>query len=190
MAGVLDAFVAYKFVKILSTPYKKTKAYKLGIIDDKGKILIKRKDLRTGEQKVAYTIFHTLGWNIKKLLDKFGPTRSRMGSFAAALYLLKEEVQTSDKSLIERAFLDYIHTNGYNINITEDVITESTLDKGDYTLVVDVDTTKNPARQGDVVRVKSDQKSFSTLLGKPLFKVIHIKTGQLMVVSNDDLERI
>ena len=190
MAGILDAFVAYKFIKLLSTPFKKTDAYKMGIIDEKGKILIKRKDLRTGKEKVAYTIFHTLAWNMKKLLNKFPPTRSRLGSFAAALYLLKEEVHTSDDTLIERTFIDFIHTQGYELDLTEEILSEVTLKKGDYTLVVDVDTTKNPAKQGDVIRVNTDQKNFTFLLGRPLFKVTHIKTGQTMVISNDDLKRI
>ena len=190
MAGILDAFVAYKFIKLLSTPFKKTDAYKMGIIDEKGKILIKRKDLRTGKEKVAYTIFHTLAWNMKKLLNKFPPTRSRLGSFAAALYLLKEEVHTSDDTLIERTFIDFIHTQGYELDLTEEILSEATLKKGDYTLVVDVDTIKNPAKQGDVIRVNTDQKNFTFLLGRPLFKVTHIKTGQTMVVSNDDLKRI
>ena len=42
---VFDAFVAYKFVKLLSTPFDKTDAYERGIIDAKGNILKKRKDL-------------------------------------------------------------------------------------------------------------------------------------------------
>ena len=41
--SALDIFVAYKFIKILTTPFKKTDAYKLGIIDDEGKVLKKRK---------------------------------------------------------------------------------------------------------------------------------------------------
>ena len=60
------------------------------IIDDKGNILKKRKDLKTSAEKNAYTIFHTLCWNIKKLLDKLPPTKTRLGSFATALWLLKE----------------------------------------------------------------------------------------------------
>ncbi len=190
MGGILDAFVAYKFVKLLSTPFDKTDAYKLGIIDEKGKILIQRKNLRTGKEKVAYTIFHTLAWNMKKLLAKFPPTRSRLGSFAAALYLLKEECQSSDNYLIEHTFMDFLHTNGYELNLMEDVLSEATLKKGDYVLVVDVDTAKAPAKQGDIVNVDSDLESFSTLLGKPLFKETHIKSNKQMVVSNDDLERI
>jgi len=41
MSRVIDAFIAYRILKILVTPFNKTKAYKLGIIDDKGKVLIK-----------------------------------------------------------------------------------------------------------------------------------------------------
>jgi len=39
--SALDIFVAYKFIKILTTPFDKTDAYKLGLIDEKGKILKK-----------------------------------------------------------------------------------------------------------------------------------------------------
>ena len=43
MGRVIDALVAYRVLKIFVTPFKRTKAYKLGIIDDKGKVLIKSK---------------------------------------------------------------------------------------------------------------------------------------------------
>ena len=35
--GLVDTYLAYKFIKMLATPWKKTDAYKLGIIDKKGK---------------------------------------------------------------------------------------------------------------------------------------------------------
>ena len=89
--GVVDAFIAYKFIKILVTPFEETDAYKLGIIDANGKILKKRKDLKRSEEKKAYTIIHTLCWNIKKILVKLQVGKSRIGSLAAALYFLKEE---------------------------------------------------------------------------------------------------
>ena len=91
--GVVDAFIAYKFIKILSTPFEDTEAYKLGIIDKNGKILKKRKELKTGEEKKAYTIIHTLVWNLKKILVKVQLGKSRVGSLAAALYFLKEEFE-------------------------------------------------------------------------------------------------
>ena len=187
--SALDIFVAYKFIKILTTPFEKTDAYKLGIIDKKGEILKKRKKLVTGKEKMSYTIFHTLGWNLKKLLAKFPPTRTKLGSFAAALYLLKEEAECNDEHLIENTFIDFLHTNGYTFVINES-ITEAVLEKGDYALVVDVDTPKEPVHQGDIVRVDKDTEHFTLMMGKPLFKVTHLKSGKILVVSDEDLEKI
>ena len=36
MGRAIDLFVTYRFLKLLTTPFEKTEAYKLGIIDDKG----------------------------------------------------------------------------------------------------------------------------------------------------------
>ena len=33
MGRAVDLFVTYRFIKLLTTPFKKTDAYKLGIID-------------------------------------------------------------------------------------------------------------------------------------------------------------
>ena len=56
MSRVIDALVAYRVLKLLVTPFNKTKAFKLGIIDDKGKVLIKSRNIQTGEQRNAYTL--------------------------------------------------------------------------------------------------------------------------------------
>ena len=40
MSRVIDALIAYRILKLLVTPFNKTKAYALGIIDEKGKVLI------------------------------------------------------------------------------------------------------------------------------------------------------
>ena len=37
----IDALIAFRLIKLLVTPFNKTEAYKLGIIDEKGKVLIK-----------------------------------------------------------------------------------------------------------------------------------------------------
>ncbi len=44
MGRVIDALIAYRLLKLLVTPFVRTKAYQLGIIDKKGKFLIKAKD--------------------------------------------------------------------------------------------------------------------------------------------------
>ena len=45
MSRIIDALVAYRILKLLVTPWKKTKAYELGIIDEKGKVLIKSRQI-------------------------------------------------------------------------------------------------------------------------------------------------
>ena len=37
MGRAIDLFVTYRFIKLLVTPFNKTEAFKLGIIDEKGK---------------------------------------------------------------------------------------------------------------------------------------------------------
>lgn len=88
----LDLYIAYKFIEILTTPWEETEAYKLGIIDDTGKVLIKRKNLKNTKQRQAYTLIHRLIWNLKKILDLLPPTRTKLGSFITALWLLKEQI--------------------------------------------------------------------------------------------------
>ena len=72
VARAIDLFVTYRFIKLLTTPFNKTEAYKLGIIDEKGNRVTepgtnKVTILRTSKEKNAYTVLHKLVFNIKKL---------------------------------------------------------------------------------------------------------------------------
>jgi hypothetical protein len=87
MAQVVDLFLVYQFIKRLSTPFEETKAYELGLIDEKGKRL---KKASTREEKNAMTYYDRLIFNLKRLIAKAG-IQSRFVTFAAALFLLKEE---------------------------------------------------------------------------------------------------
>ena len=91
LAGIGNIYFVYQFLKKLVTPFEKTDAFKLGIIDEKGKILKRRRDLETSEEKDAYNLSDTLIWNIKKLMGKIPGGKSRIASYAAALYLIKEQ---------------------------------------------------------------------------------------------------
>ena len=98
MSRAVDAFVAYRVLKLLVTPFKKTKAYQMGIIDDKGKVLIKSKDIpkkfptyEIQKARRAYTLLIRFVFNLKRLLSKVG-IRGPIGSAAAAaIAFLKEE---------------------------------------------------------------------------------------------------
>ena len=86
-----NIYFVYQFLKKLVTPFEKTKAFELGIIDEKGKILKRRRDLKTKDEKEAYTLSDTLIWNIQKLMGKIPGGQSRIASYAAALFLIKEQ---------------------------------------------------------------------------------------------------
>ena len=90
MSRVVDALIAYRLLKLLVTPFKKTKAYQMGIIDDKGKVLIKSKNfLKTfssqelPKAREAYTLLIRFVFNLKRLLSKVG-IRGPLGTSAAA----------------------------------------------------------------------------------------------------------
>jgi len=91
LAGIGNIYFVYQFLKKLVTPFNKTDAFKLGIIDEKGKILKRRRDLEGDEEKDAYNLSDTLVWNLKKILGKIPLGKSRLASYAAALWLIKEQ---------------------------------------------------------------------------------------------------
>lgn len=94
----VDLYIVYQFIKRLSTPFDETEAFRLGLIDDKGKRL---KKASTKEEKDAMTYFDRLIFNMKRLLAKVPGGNTRMGSYAAALLLLKEEKDHTMDNLIQ-----------------------------------------------------------------------------------------
>ena len=105
----IDFLITYRVVKLLTTPFEKQEAFKYGIIDDKGKVLIKYKDLRKAEQRRSYTLLHRFVFNLKRILQRGGLGR-KLGSFAVALALvIKEDSKYAEhKTLIEQTVIKYL----------------------------------------------------------------------------------
>ena len=82
-----DLVYTFRFLKLLVTPFEKTNAFKLGLIDDQGKKLRKPE---TTEEKSAYNPFHRIVFNIKKLIAKAPGGSTRIASYASALFLIQE----------------------------------------------------------------------------------------------------
>ena len=93
-----DLVYTFRFLKLLVTNFEDTDAYKNGIIDESGK-RIKTKFITTPAEKSSYTPFHKLVFNIKKIMAKAPGGGSKLASYAAALFLLKEEYNLTDKQL-------------------------------------------------------------------------------------------
>jgi hypothetical protein len=176
--GIFNAFVAYKFIKILSMPWEDTDAFKFGIIDKDGKVLKKMKDLRTSEERKSYTIFHRLIWNLKKVLEKVSIFKSRIASFAAALYLIKEQAdpEGTTGTLIEDMFLDFLKENGCDVDsmmLNESFeMRDGTIKRGLYVI------------EGKKIFIEENIKAFDEILGIPLFKIDFL--GEEKVITKED----
>jgi hypothetical protein len=112
---LVDTLITYRVIKLLVTPFDRQEAFKQGIIDKDGNVLKKNRELKTNDEKKAYTYLHRFVFNLKRILKKVG-LGSKLGSFAVALALLlkeKKEYQ-QHKTLIEGAVIFYLkETNQY-----------------------------------------------------------------------------
>ena len=101
MSRFVDAIITYRILRMLTTPFEETEAYRLGIIDAQGKVLKKEKDLNTAEETDAYTLLNRMVFRLKRILNKVPFENKRFLSFAAALALVRENVYVEDDMLEE-----------------------------------------------------------------------------------------
>ena len=201
MGRAVDLFVTYRFLKLLTMPFEKQDAYKLGIIDKNGHRIKKEKstkpavELSTTELKNSYTILHKLVFNIKKIFAKVPGLRSKVGTYAAALFLLKDTFKESveDPNTFEKQFLNYLEEQGIELDgsIDEEVIGfGEQLPKGKYRLKQDILNKQEEelsAKKGDKVIAYEDESPVDTILGVEIFPVIHVKTQEKIYVSLEDI---
>ena len=207
MGRAIDLFVTYRFIKLLVTPFEKTDAYKLGIIDENGNRVMppptkggvrqtKPASLNTSEEKNSYTILHKLVFNIKKIFSKVPGLRTKLGTYAAALFLLKDTFKESvdDPDVFEKEFMKYLKEQGYEIDdsISEEVIGfGEILPKGEYALVNDIlnkEEEELTAKKGDKVIAYEDEAPVDTVLGVDIFPVIHVNSQEKIYVSLEDIK--
>jgi len=202
MGSAIDLFVTYRFLKLLTQSFEKTDAYKLGIIDKKGHRILKPKstkpavELATSAQRNSYTILHKLVFNIKKLFNKVPGLRTKIGTYAAALFLLKDTFKESvvNPDMFEQEFVKFLQENNieFDNEISEEVIGfGEVLPKGNYVLVNDIlnkDEEDISAAKGDLVMTFEDQAPVDTILGVDIFSVIHIASQEKIFVSLDDIK--
>jgi len=202
MGRAIDLFVTYRFLKLLTTPFNKTDAYKFGIIDDKGNRIKKKGSdqpevvLATSAQLNSYTILHKLVFNIKKIFNKVPGLRTKVGTYAAALFLLKDTFKESvdDPDIFEKEFMKYLKENNieFDDEISEEVIGfGEVLPKGEYVLVQDIlnkEEEELSAKKGDKVIAYEDEAPVDTVLGVEIFPVIHVNSQEKIYISLEDIK--
>jgi len=172
MGRVIDALIAYRLLKLLVTPFKRTKAYKLGIIDDKGKVLIKNKDFKQNfpsakmqDARKAYTMLIRFVFNLKRILSKVG-IRGPLGSAAAAAVAFFRE-QNDYNPIIEKQVYKHIKEQGFEFDISENY--GEPIQYGKYIVKRDIYDLEGEIviNSGKVIDFKEDTQS---IMGYDVFK--------------------
>ena len=118
MGKFVDSVIAYRILKLLVTPFDKTDAFKLGIIDDKGNELIKMRDLNTVQERDAYTLLHRLVYRLKKIIEKVPIANKQLVSLAAAYSLIREALDEGKEPID----LEYNYINKVKSELNEELI--------------------------------------------------------------------
>jgi hypothetical protein len=129
---IVDLYLVYQFIKRLTTPFVDWPAYKLGIIDEKGNQLKKRRNLTRIAERDAFGIFDLMILKLKKLLAKLPGGQTKLATYAAALWLVKEssDIEQYGEELTEEAieskFNQYLHytIESFSVNDNFEMILE------------------------------------------------------------------
>jgi hypothetical protein len=185
-----DLVYTLRFLRLLTTKWEDTSAYKLGIIDNEGK---KVKKPESSEEKSAYNTFHRLVFSLKRLLNKVPGGKSSLASYAAALFLIKEELNLGEGSIeriVEECALDSLE--GLNEDVAWFRAKDGMLSPGIYNLAnpkMVNSTCEEICKTGDKVRVDDDAYPIGNVLGQDIFEATHVATNQPIYVAVGELRR-
>ena len=190
----VDIYYTFRFLRQLVTPWKETKAFKLGLVDENGKVLRKA---RTPEEKDAYTLFFRLVYNIKRLLNKVPFGKTKLASYAAALWLIHENTKMS-KTAIYEGFKAFLEQEGVELDNTLSesktwMLKEETLLPGKYKLsehIVSPTTGEVIAFKGSMILVsEASSVPQAEFEGINIYSVYHISSKQKIYVTVEDIYR-
>lgn len=117
MGRFVDSIIALRILNLLVTPFDRTPAYKLGIIDNKGKELKKMTDLRSVQERDAYTLLHRLVYRLKKIIEKVPIENKKLVSLTAAYALIRENLEIN----YEPIDLEIKFINKLGSDLTEEI---------------------------------------------------------------------
>lgn len=104
MSALVDNVIALKLLKMLVTPFNQTEAFRLGIIDAKGKVLKPASSLQTQQEKDAYNYLDRLVFNVKRLVNKLPGGESQLKNLTAAYFMVKEKYEGKSSYINEKQF--------------------------------------------------------------------------------------
>lgn len=181
-----DLAFTFRFIRMLVLDWKDWDAYKLGLIDEEGK-RIKSEKLDNDEKKSAYTPFIRLAANVKRLLSKIPGGGSKLGSFAAALYLIKEKYNLNDTQL--QKIIEEFGVDPLDMMVEQSewfVLQNKQLSPGIYRINEDKilnGTYDDIVRTKDQIRIQDDCFPVGNVFGIDIYEATHVRTQQSVYVA-------
>jgi len=191
LTGAADLIYTFRFLRLLTQSWEDTAAYKAGVIDKDGNALKKPNELKTKEEKDSYTLFHRLVFNLKRLINKVPGGKSKLASYAAALFLIKEHTGMTEEQLARA--LSKAGWESDDTNLTESWLMDGeALGPGKYVLtnnIVSPATGEMIAGKGTSVVVYEDTQPVDTLFNAHVYQVEHLLTRQKVFITVGDIKR-
>lgn len=185
-----DLAYTFRFIRMLVLDWKDWDAFTLGIIDGEGK-RDRNVKLDTEEKKSAYTPFIRLCANVKRLVSSIPGGGSKLGSFASALYLIKEHYGLTDNQL--KAINKKLGVNQLDIVLEGNewfLIEDNKIGPGVYRVKEPKLLAKNCDEMvwaKDQIRIKEDCSSVGDVFGIPIYEATHIKTNQKIFITVNEI---
>ena len=169
LKGAADLVYTFRFIRMMVMKWESWDAYKEGIIDKNGK-RIKSVKLDSDAKRSSWTPFVRLCANIKRLVQKIPGGGSKLGSFASALYLIKENGNLTDKNLktILKETPGVYRVNDYKI--VNSSLEEIVLPK-------------------DKIRVAENSYPIDNVFGLNIYKATHLKTNQPIYITSTEISK-
>ena len=129
MSRVVDNIIALKIVRMLTTNFSDTQAFKLGIIDAHGNTLKPASTLTSAHEKDAFSYLDRLVFNMKKIINRLPGGESHLKSLVGALWLVKEYYQNGSRttSLMEERYKEVMRMLDHVILAEEQLIVSKVL---------------------------------------------------------------
>ena len=186
MGRGVDTVIVFRVLKLLTTPWKEQAAFKEGLIDEKGKRTKKKPS--TSKEKDAYTLLHRLIFNLKRIMEMIPFGKTKIASYAAALFLIKEHTGLKGSQLDKEVFKYLKETGQLEDELLEEFVPITKLqNEKTYILtrrmMIDEEIA---AERGDTI-IHSGAKPAGKIYGVSVFKMYNVDKEAMMYCTGHDL---
>ena len=186
MARGIDTVIVFRVLKLLTTPWKEQAAFEQGLIDEKGKRTNKKP--KSSKEKDAYTLFHRLIFNLIRIMEMIPFGKTRIASYAAALFLIKEHAGLKGTQLDKEVFKYLKESGQLEDELLEEFVPINKLqNEKTYILtrrmMIDEEI---DAERGDTI-IHSGAEPAGKIYGVSVFKMYNVDKEAMMYCTGHDL---